>query len=132
MAITIRPAKNHDAKQIFHFLCGLEKRLLDRDLFAINYRACVADINNIYLVAADENNEAVGFISCHGQILLHHGGMVFEVQELFVMHAYRNKGVGKLLLKALDEWLAKRDHVLLKVAAAKKRTGVYRRTQIKK
>jgi PhnO protein len=132
MAITIRPARNHDAKKIFHFLCGLEKRLLDQQEFEINYRACLADTNNIYLVAADGNNDALGFVSCHGQILLHHGGMVFEIQELFVMNAYRNKGVGKLLLKALDEWLVKRNHVLLKAAANKKRTVTYRRTKIKK
>jgi (aminoalkyl)phosphonate N-acetyltransferase len=132
MAITIRPARNHDAKKIFHFLCELEKRLLDQEAFEFNYRACLADANNIYLVAADESNGAVGFISCHGQILLHHGRMVFEIQELFVTNPYRHKGVGRLLLNGLDECLAQRDHVLLKISTNRKRTGIYRRTQMKK
>ena len=120
--ITIRPARNHDGRRIFNFLCELGGRLLDQQEFEINYRVCLSDNNNIYLVAADPNNDAIGYISCHGQILLHHGGMVFEIEELFVMEPYRKKGVGKLLLKGLDEYLAKRNYVMLEVTTNKHRT----------
>ena len=120
--ITIRPARNHDGKRIFNFLCELEDQLLDQQVFEINYRICLSDNNNVYLVAADASNDAIGFISCHGQILLHHGGMVFEIEELFVLSRYRKKGVGKLLLKGLDEYLAKRDYASLEVTTNKIRT----------
>jgi PhnO protein len=128
-AFTIRPAKNHDAKRIFHFLCQLGGHLFDQQEFEINYRRCLSNNNNIYLVAANANNDAIGFISCHGQILLHHGNMIFEVQELFVMDSYRKKGVWKKLLHGIDESLTERDQYLLPVAANKKRTEMYTRTQ---
>jgi PhnO protein len=124
--ITIRPAKNHDGRKIFNFLCELEEHLFDQQEFEINYRICLADNNNIYLVAAGKENIAIGYISCHGQILLHHGGMVYEIQELFVEKPYRNKGVGKLLLKGLDEYLSKRDHKMLEIATNKKRIATIR------
>ncbi|HVM86870.1 MAG TPA: GNAT family N-acetyltransferase [Puia sp.] len=120
--ITIRPAKNHDAKKIFQFLCELEEHLFDQQDFEINYRLCLADNNNVYLVAADKDNAAVGFISAHGQILLHEGGMVYEIQELFVENVFRNRGVGKMLLKALEEYLLRRDYKQLEVTTNKKRT----------
>ncbi|MBS1948703.1 MAG: GNAT family N-acetyltransferase [Bacteroidetes bacterium] len=121
--ITIRPAKNHDARKIFNFLCELEEQLFDQQEFEINYRLCLADINNIYLVAAGTDNVAIGYISCHGQILLHHGGMVFEVQELFVEKPYRNKGVGRQLLKGLEGYLNKRAYKSLEVAVNKHRAS---------
>jgi PhnO protein len=120
--ITIRPAKNHDARKIFNFICELEEHLFDQQEFEINYRICLSDNNNIYLVAADKENTAIGYISCHGQILLHEGGMAYEIQELFVEKPYRNKGVGKMLLRGLEEYLNKRDHRLLEVATNKKRS----------
>jgi|SRR5579871_2427520 len=120
--INIRAAKNHDARKIFNFLCELEGHLFDQQDFEINYRLCLSDNNNVYLVAADKDNNAVGFMSCHGQILLHEGGMVYEIQELFVEKPYRNKGIGKMLLKALEEYLSKRDYKQIEVTTNKKRT----------
>src|ERR1700722_6530141 len=118
-AFTIRPAKNHDAKKIFQFLCELEESLFDQQEFDLNYQSCLSATINIYLVATNDNNDPVGYISCHGQLVLHHGGMVYEIQELFVEKKYRNKGVGKLLLKALEENLSKRESRSLEVSTTK-------------
>jgi (aminoalkyl)phosphonate N-acetyltransferase len=104
--ITIRAAKNHDARNIFAFLCEMEGRLIDRERFELNYRLCISDVNNVLLVAANENNEAVGYIACHGKIVLHYEGILFEVQELFIEKTFREKGIGKMLLKSLAEKLA--------------------------
>jgi hypothetical protein len=73
MMMKIRAAKNHDAKKIYEFLCAKEEFLFDFSAFEINYRVCIGDLRNIYLVAVDENNVATGFISCHGQTVLHYG-----------------------------------------------------------
>ena len=124
--VTIRPARNHDAKKIFQFLCEQEGHLFDQHEFEVNYRLCLSDNNNIYLVAADADRDAIGFIGAHGQILLHEGGMVYEIQELFVENAYRNKNIGKMLLKTLEEYLAKRDYKKFEVATNKTRSDTIR------
>jgi PhnO protein len=123
---TIRYAKNHDSKQVFRFLCELEEQLFEQDAFEKNYGRCISGVNNIYLVAVDEKNMAVGFISCHGQILLHHGGMVYEIQEFFVAKEYRRKGVGRQLLKSLQEILHTKQYESFEVTANKKRVETIR------
>jgi (aminoalkyl)phosphonate N-acetyltransferase len=120
-SFTIRSARNHDAKKIYQFLCEKEERLFDLPQFENNYRLCLADSSNLYLVAVDQHNDAIGFISCHGQTLLHHGGIVFAIQELFVEKRYRKKGIGKLLLKGLEDHLCGRDYLSLEVNINKKR-----------
>jgi PhnO protein len=113
----VRQAEIQDAKRIFEFLCELEKKTFNYQEFYLNYRNTIFDNNNIYLVAADQNNYVIGYISCHGQILLHHNGMVFEVQELFVLPVYRKHGIGTMLIKALETQLAKREFQCLEVTA---------------
>jgi PhnO protein len=113
----VRRAEIQDAKRIFEFLCELEKKTFNYQEFYLNYRNTIFDNNNIYLAAADQNNYVVGYISCHGQILLHHNGMVFEVQELFVEPVYRKQGVGTMLINALETQLAKREFQCLEVTA---------------
>ncbi|HXB45263.1 MAG TPA: GNAT family N-acetyltransferase [Puia sp.] len=118
---TIRPAEIIDAKKIFGFVCALEDKTFDYEKFYLDYRNNILANNNVYLVAADQENNAVGYISCHGQSLLHHGGMVYEIQELYVEDAWRKQGAGKTLLKALELQLAKRDYQSLEVTAKDKR-----------
>ncbi|MBS1915562.1 MAG: GNAT family N-acetyltransferase [Bacteroidetes bacterium] len=111
--ITIRAAKNHDARNIFAFLCEMDGRLLDRERFESNYRLCISDVNNVLLVAANQSNDAVGYIACHGKIVLRYEGILFEVQELFIEKNFRKKGIGKMLLKALAEKLAEAGYNLV-------------------
>ncbi len=118
---TIRPAEIVDAKKIFGFVCALEEKSFDYEKFYLDYRNNILANNNVYLVAADTENNAVGYISCHGQSLLHHGGMVYEIQELYVEEGWRKQGAGKTLLKALELQLAKRDYQSLEVTANDKR-----------
>src|SRR5579862_9422879 len=92
----IRPAKNHDARKIYEFLCEKEEFLLDFRVFEIHYRDCIGNNDNIYLVAVDERNEAIGFISCHGALVLHQGGMVYTIQELFILGRFRKAGIGRM------------------------------------
>jgi PhnO protein len=113
--ITIRPAEIADANKIFEFLCELENKVFDYQEFYLNYRNNVFGNNNVYLVASDKADVVVGYISCHGQTLLHHGGMVYEIQEMFVDKRWRSQGIGKLLITALEERLAKRDYQSLEV-----------------
>src|SRR5580658_10206705 len=101
--LKIRAAKNHDAKKIYGFLCEQEEHLFDFKEFEANYQDCIADNNHIYLVAVDVANIAVGFISCHGQTVLHHGGMIYEILELFIEKRHRNGGVARMLVRELEK-----------------------------
>jgi len=117
----IRPAEIADAKNIFSFVCAMEQTKFDYEKFYLDYRSNILGNSNVYLVAADVTDNAIGYLSCHGQSLLHHGGMVYEIQELYVDEPWRKQGVGSTLLKALELRLAKRDYKSLEVTAKNKR-----------
>jgi PhnO protein len=106
---------------IVGFISDLEETHFDYSLFQRQYADNLMDKNNIYRVALDEKEQVVGYISCHGQVLLHHAGKVFEIQELYVEEAYRNKGVGKLLVQSLEEALATEDYRSLEVTVNTRR-----------
>jgi GNAT superfamily N-acetyltransferase len=122
--IKIRPAKNHDARKIYEFLCEKEEFLFDFREFEINYRICIANGDNIYLVAVDDRNESNGFISCHGTTVLHAGGYVYEIRELFIEKRYRRMGVARMLLKSLRETVAKRNYEALEISVNNKRSDL--------
>src|ERR1700694_5013883 len=109
MSITVRPAEPADAMTIFQFICALEEAAFDYIVFERHYMANIRNENYIYLVAVNETNAVIGYISCHGQILLHHCGKVFEIQELFVAGAFRRMGVGQLLMQSLEEELSRQE-----------------------
>lgn len=117
MSITVRPADTADAITIFQFICDLEEASFDYTVFEPHYMANIRNENYIYLVAVNETNAIIGYISCHGQILLHHCGKVYEIQELFVTETYRHKGVGQVLMQSLKEELSLQEVRSLEVTA---------------
>jgi PhnO protein len=60
-----------------------------------------------YFLAFD-GSLCAGYASVQAQWLLHHCGKVGEIQEMFVIPAYRSKGVGGLLIRKLMQ-VAKRE-----------------------
>lgn len=122
--LKIRPAKNHDARRVYEFLCEKEAFLFDFRDFEINYRICISNGDNIYLVAVDEKNDAIGFISCHGGIVLHEGGYVYEIKELFIEKKYRKAGIGRTLLKQLQETLSARLYQSLEISVVNIRSDL--------
>ncbi len=123
--INIRPATISDFEAVYNFVCGLENEQFDKTAMRECYEANLDVLHHHYLVAT-ASDEPIGYISCHGQILLHHCGLVYEIQEMFVNEAYRSQGVGKLLLEALLELLNKEDYKLLEVASSFKRVNAHR------
>ena len=100
--IQIRRATSNDQDSIYSFICDLEDCIFDEKLFGTFYNENIQKSLNIYLVAEEiAHQKVIGFISCHGQVLLHHLGLVYEIQEMFVEASYRNLGIGKLLLEKL-------------------------------
>ena len=123
--VVVRPATISDMPFIYKFVCKLEQENFDEAIFGKLYQECLAMDNHHYLVA-EIAGRPVGYLSCPGQILLHHLGMVYEIQEMFVDSEYRSMGVGKALLTALEELLTKEDYNLLEVASSFKRTDAHR------
>ncbi len=117
---TARKACSEDCKQIYNFVCDLEEHEFEYSIFENLYLRNITNPENIYLVA-EEAGILSGYISCHAQFLLHHGGRVFEIQELYVVPEFRKMGVGKLLVETLESTLHQLDYQSLEVTANKKR-----------
>ena len=113
--ITIRYIQPGDALSIFRFVCELENESFDFTVFNTIFIRNISHNNFIYLAATNDEGIIVGYISCHGQLLLHHLGMVYEIQELFVDKLYRQKGIGKLLLQSLENELKGSAYLSLEV-----------------
>lgn len=100
--------------------------MFDNTVFEKYYVANLENKDNIYLIAVNETDQVIGYLSCHGQILLHHMAKVFEIQELFVKENYRSQKVGQLLIQALEEQLKKEGYRFLEVTANIKRLNTHR------
>lgn len=115
-----------DSNSIFQFICTLEETKLDYPVFRRYYSANLKNKDTIYLVAVNEVNEVIGYLSCHGQILLHHLSKVFEIQELFVKEEYRNMNIGLRLIEVLEEYLRKDGYRFLEVTTNVNRKATHR------
>ena len=98
----IRKANFQDLDQIYAFMCELEACTLDFAVFQYLFRVNLQNEHISYFVA-EQGEDLIGFISLHKQYLLHHCGLVGEIQEFFVAKNARGKGVGKLLMAAVKK-----------------------------
>ncbi len=99
----IRSATVMDFDIIYGFVNALEETVFERDILYNIFQKNIASGLNIYLIAADQDHAPAGYISCHGQYLLHHAGLVGEIQELFVRPDKRGEGIGRLLVEAVKD-----------------------------
>jgi PhnO protein len=126
METIIRRAEKKDLKTIYSFICDLEKNKFDLQVFEkIFYENLITD-KNIYLVAENESGIILGYISCHGQMLLHHCDCVFEIQEFYVEKHFRKLGIGSKLITALQTEIDKLNHSLIEVTANKNRVATHK------
>ena len=123
--ITIRPAVDTDMAVIYRFIQELEETSFSTAVFETYYLTNISNPDNVYLVAVDENNMLIGYLSCHGQILLHHCGWVFEIQEMYIQAEARGKGIGKMLVTELKNKLSARNYISLEVTANINRTATH-------
>jgi len=118
---TIRQSLESDAAAVKALLEELEGRAFDEDIFARIYSEYLEAPLTLIFVATLEEGEITGFISCKGQSLLHHEGLVFEIQELVVTAAHQRKGLGRKLIEALKPDLEKLGAKSLEVTSNKRR-----------
>ena len=113
---SIRLARTDNILDIYNMVCDLENNVFDRVVFKSIYQKNISPDTNIYLIAIVDSI-AIGFLSCHGQQLLHHEVMVYEIQEMYVNQSFRSKGVGKALLLELKMTLVRKNCKSPKVTA---------------
>lgn len=114
-----------DAPAVHGFICDLEDTRMDETLFRRYFTENCTSDSNIYL-AALYGPEVVGFLSCHGQILLHHLGRAYEIQEMYVHREHRSRGIGRLLVERLEQELAQQDYAVLEVTSNIRRSDTHR------
>lgn len=123
---SVRKADAADTDEIYTLICELESEVMDKTVFSNFFEENIRSGDNIYLTLVADSAQIVGFISCHGQKLLHHPAMVYEIQELIVTEKFRNKGGGKLLLENLEVILRETKYDSLEVTSRIKREGAHR------
>jgi (aminoalkyl)phosphonate N-acetyltransferase len=114
--VLIREAIPQDFPVIYNFINELEGIVFDEEKQRSFFEVNIEQKHHCYRVAV-RNGEVVGYISCHTQILLHHGGRIGEIQELFVAADKRDHGIGKLLVDEVKMWAQNLDVLQLEVTA---------------
>ncbi|MBO9582670.1 MAG: GNAT family N-acetyltransferase [Flavobacterium sp.] len=118
--INIRKIQNHDLDFVYKSICELENEVFDFEVFSEIFNTNISNSNNLYLIAEDEN-ESLGFISFHIQNLLHHCGLVGEIQEFFIDKNHRGKGVGRKLVDEILKYAEENNLKSIEVTTNKKR-----------
>lgn len=118
--IAVRKIENQDLDFVYKAICELENEVLDFKVFESIFNENISNPRNLYLIAENETDE-LGFISFHTQNLLHHCGLVGEIQEFFIHQKYRGQGVGRLLINKILDFAEENNLKSIEVTTNKKR-----------
>ncbi|WP_291287196.1 GNAT family N-acetyltransferase [Flavobacterium sp.] len=118
--IKIRKVEKQDLNFVYQAINELENEVLDFEVFSQIFDENISNPKNFYLVAEIEK-EGVGFISFHTQNLLHHCGLVGEIQEFFIHQNYRGKGIGRQLINEIMQYADQNSLKSIEVTTNKRR-----------
>jgi (aminoalkyl)phosphonate N-acetyltransferase len=125
MSVAIRIASRDDFDAVYTFVNQLENETFDRLRQEIIYLKNIQHPSYIYLIAFIEA-QPVGFVSCHAQELLHHSGLIGEIQEMFVSEKFRSARIGSKLMEELKQIASRRGILQLEVTSNKMRSHAHR------
>lgn len=117
--VEIRKIQKQDLDFVYKAICELENEVLDFEIFEAIFNENISNTKNVYLIAENEI-EGLGFISFHTQNLLHHCGLVGEIQEFFIHEKYRGQGVGRLLINEIKDFAEANNLKSIEVTTNKK------------
>lgn len=120
LKVEIRKVENGDLNFVYKAICELENEVLDFEVFQKIFNENISNPKNLYLIA-EKGTEGLGFISFHTQNLLHHCGLVGEIQEFFIHQKYRGQGVGRLLINKILDFAEQHNLKSIEVTTNKKR-----------
>ncbi|MBK9734736.1 MAG: GNAT family N-acetyltransferase [Saprospiraceae bacterium] len=118
--INIRNAKKKDLAFVHNAVCMLENEVLDAVDFKRIFLENITNPSFEYYVA-EEEGKLIGFISFHSQNLLHHCGLVGEIQEFYVDTKHRNQGVGSALVQKVKDYAEQHNLKSIEVTTNKSR-----------
>jgi PhnO protein len=119
-SLQIKKVKTQDLDFVYKSICELENEEWGFEIFAAIFNENIANPNNLYLIAENEN-EGVGFISFRTQNLLHHCGRVGEIQEFFINEKHRSKGIGRQLIEKILQYAEEHKLKSIEVTTSKRR-----------
>ena len=119
--LKIRKVIENDMSTVYEQICLLEDFTFNINAFEKIFIQNMNNENILYYLAESLDGEALGFISCYIQPLLHHCGKVAEIQELFVRQENRAEGVGQALVKFVEQELIVLNCTSFEVTAQNKR-----------
>jgi len=121
LQITVRNIERSDFEFVYDSLCELENQILERDTIEEIFNENILNPNFLYLIA-ELGKAKAGFITFHTQKLMHHAGLVGEIQEFYVNADYRNRGVGRELVANIMSFAESRNLKSIEVSTNKRRT----------
>ena len=119
-SINIRKIKAEDLDFVYKSICELENEVFDLEIFKSIFNENLSNPNHLYLIA-ESGNESLGFITFHVQNLMHHCGLVGEIQEFFIDKNHRGKGVGRKLVDEIIQYSKQNNLKSIEVTTNKKR-----------
>ncbi len=120
LKVKIRKLEHQDLDFVYKSICELENEVFDFETFKNIFIENISNPNYLYLIAESEN-ESLGFITFHIQNLLHHCGLVGEIQEFFIDKNHRGKGVGRKLIDGIVRYSEQNNLKSIEVTTNKKR-----------
>ncbi|WP_374174242.1 GNAT family N-acetyltransferase [Flavobacterium tructae] len=118
--VEIRKVEKQDLDFVYQAINELENEILDFEVFSQIFDENISNPKNLYLIAENEI-EGLGFISFHTQNLLHHCGLVGEIQEFFIHQNYRGKGIGRQLINEILQYADQNNLKSIEVTTNKRR-----------
>lgn len=94
--------------------------IVDKEIIEEIFNNNIKNPNYYYLIAENLDGK-MGFITFHTQYLLHHSGLVGEIQEFYVTQNFRNKGIGRKLIDEIMEIADQNNLKSIEVTTNKKR-----------
>ncbi len=116
----VRRIVKSDFEFIYNSLCELENEILEKTELERMFNENIDNPNHLYLIAESEF-EKIGFITFHTQGLLHHCGIVGEIQEFYIISNYRNKGIGRQLMEKVMSYANQNKLKSIEVTTNRKR-----------
>lgn len=121
----VRYANIEDFEFIYKCINELEEQEFDRDIQLQILEQNLTNPRHIYLIA-ERDGKSIGFLSCHCQYLLHHGGLIGEIEEMFVMPEFRSQKTGSQLLEELTLIAYEKGVLQIEVTSNIKRASAHR------
>jgi PhnO protein len=116
----VRLAATIDVDFFYQCICELQNEIFDYNIFKEIFIDNLYNFNHLYLILENEL-EGIGIITLHQQKLLHHCGVVSEIQEFFIVPKYRGQGFGDYLITIVKDYCKLNKIKSLEVTSNKKR-----------